>query len=226
MSSTNRLDTTIELALAWLVLVSASVGAVEAANCTPPPPSFTLPGIKVVPQQSSLWCWAATAQLTKEFVVKGASYPQCKQVSQIVNAITGSVDCCKTPTPDECLKSGWPQYRAPFTATCLMNSSFGGSFQQGCIGSPSPILTWGDIRKELSCNNRPIAFAWRNNDKLSGHVMAIIGYYDNTKQLLIHDSADGGSISLISYAQYVGGTQYPNTHWRDYYEIIYPAPAK
>lgn len=101
----------------------------------------------LVPQEQSLWCWAATSQMTAAYYGVGLS--QC----QLANVRSGRSDCCTNPASasdmTKCnVTGGWqdPLTSANFTFTDT-------GYHSGVV------LTFAQLQTELNAN-RPVPFAW------------------------------------------------------------------
>lgn len=207
------------LVLLPLTAAAETSAAAPASACTPPAEDeLTVP---LVEQTESMWCWAATAEMTKRFLAGSSpDYKQCNQVNQFL--ANPAIDCCNTPAHQDCLKSGWPQYKPPFAATCLYELKKGTQLE-GCAPGK---LDWEIIRAEIHCARRPIVFAWRYKVSGGGHLMVIIGYKETAdgRFLLVNDSSPTATAYYMPFQQYRGGAGYTYEHWRDYYEITYSGP--
>ncbi|HEX6086208.1 MAG TPA: C39 family peptidase [Thermoanaerobaculia bacterium] len=174
----------------------------QSACCTPNALIATQP-VPITGQQTSMWCWAASGEMTMDFL--GASVTQCDEANQRF----GRNDCCNTPTPAACVVGGWPEYQKyGFTAD---------------VTSDTP-LTWAQVKKEIDCRNRPFAFSWHWVPGGGGHMMVVSGYLQMNGQnyVVINDPSPwavsgGGSQRISLYSAYVSGPGY--THWNDYYNI-------
>ncbi|MGE3780741.1 MAG: hypothetical protein AB7F89_26370, partial [Pirellulaceae bacterium] len=64
-----------------------------------PPDSFSLP-VVVRPQETELWCWAATGEMTMEFLGKRVSQ------GEQANRLFKRDDCDDRPVPKPCVHGG------------------------------------------------------------------------------------------------------------------------
>jgi hypothetical protein len=159
-------------------------------------------------QETEQWCWAASGQMVMEYL--GKSVDQCSQA----NSLLHRSDCCTSPTPDACIKTGWPQF-----------DQYGFEFTR----IDSAPLTWDQIEQQLSpkdknntCSFTPFAFAWRYNGG-NGHMMVAIGYYtapNGDKYIIINDPLPlkkGRSVPILyeSYIEVVGD----HKHWATFDDI-------
>ena len=169
-------------------------------GCCTPKPSFTL-DVNLHPQQTSMWCWAASGQMCMEFL--GVNVTQCTEA----NNEFGHKDCCNSPTPTACVDGGWPEFdKYGFTFTRTSNTA----------------LTWDQIKSEIYCFKRPFAFSWHWPGG-GGHMMALIGYVElgSNHQVLVNDpwAPNVGNTSFMNYDWYVASTG-DHTHWDDFYQIV------
>jgi len=81
-------------------------------------------------------------------------------------------------------------------------------------------LSWADVKKQIYCYHKPIAFSWHWNSG-GGHMMVITGYavIDGQNWVFINDpwAPNVGGQYSITYDDYVSGSDH--THWNDYYNI-------
>lgn len=153
------------------------------------------------PQETSMWCWAASGEMIMDFL--GHDVSQCDQA----NKRFGHTDCCNSPVPSACINGGWPEfdkYNFEFKTT-----------------SDAP-LSWDQVKDQIYCKKKPFAFSWHWSGG-GGHMMVVIGYVtiDGTDYVTINDPwpPNMGDQSVKTYAAYVSGSGY--THWNDYYDITY-----
>jgi hypothetical protein len=123
-------------------------------------------------------------------------------------------DCCKSPTPDECVMGGWPEF-----------DKYGFQFKR-THGTP---LSWDQLRRQLAarteagpCGFTPFAFSWRWIGN-GGHMMVVTGYTttpDGKNYVHINDpwEPNVGATRTILYDVY---DQLPgdHTHWDDFYDV-------
>jgi hypothetical protein len=176
----------------------------QPACCTPNAVIGLLP-TPITGQQTRMWCWAASGEMTMNF--QGAAVTQCDEANQRFK----KADCCNMPTPAHCVKGGWPEYpKYGFAAEVTSNAP----------------LSWADVKDEIYCDKRPFAFSWRWVGG-GGHMMVVTGYVqlNGENHVVINDplpwaTAEGGSQRISLYNAYVSGPGY--THWKDYYNIRRP----
>jgi hypothetical protein len=187
-----------------------SVFALSAiiSSCCNPPDSEDL-AVTLHPQETSMWCWAASGQMVMHYL--GNNVTQCTQA----NNRFGLTDCpCGQcgPTPDSspnCVWGGWPEFEKY------------GFISKHTSNAP---LSWIDLKGEIAdaanCGKRPFAFTWHWNGG-GGHVMVADGYETvdgiNFVYMLDPWAPCVGDVRIITYAAYVSGPTY--THWDDYYGV-------
>jgi hypothetical protein len=169
------------------------------------------------PQRTSVWCWAASAQMVMNYL--GHNINQCEQVNDDLrqNNLVQGANCCTNPTPQICFQTGWPQF-----------GNYGFKYNT----TKDSALTWANVKKQLSggpcCRKRPFCCTWywlADDGTFSGggHMMVVIGYktFQNSKYVHILDPApvDEGTYRLLPYKQYVSGNDH--AHWDDFYDIEY-----
>ncbi len=181
------------------------------AGCCNPPNIAALP-VTLRGQQTNMWCWAASGQMTMNHLHPASSVVQCDEA----NRRFGRNDCCNNPVPNACVQGGWPEYeKYSFTAK---------------VTSDAP-LTWAQLRSQIHCAQRPFAFAWHWNGG-GGHMMVATGYVtiNGTNYVSVNNpwppsnpqlAENGGVQEVYTYDNYVGGAGYDHSHWNDYYDITY-----
>lgn len=190
-----------------LVLLIIAIISLNFWNsCCPPYEESTVLSVTLHPQETTWWCWAASGQMCMDFL--GNNVVQCTQA----NNRFGYTNCCNSPTPNQCVNGGWPEFnKYNFTSSHTSNAA----------------LTWDQIRTEIDCKHRPICYSWHWAGG-SGHMVTIVGYSTGEcldEQLLhINDplAVNVGSTYTITYSAYVAGSP-GSAHWDDYYEIT-PTP--
>lgn len=172
-------------------------------TCTSPPASRLL-GVTLRPQETSMWCWAASGQMAMEFL--GHNVNQCTQA----NNRFGRNDCCNNPKPAACVLGGWPEFSR---------------YDFDSIHTTDAALSWETIRSEIGCYGRPFAFSW-HWDGGGGHMMEGVGYQTQAgvNFVEVHDPwppnvGTSGNASILTYTAYDDGAGY--SHWDDYYRIRY-----
>jgi len=194
----NNKTATMKTKIKLLSIVLISAMALQLQSCCNPKPSFTL-DVPLDPQKTSMWCWAASGEMCMDFL--GGNVEQCDEA----NKEFSRTDCCNNPTPGDCINGGWPEFeKYNFTATRTSDAA----------------LTWDQIKSQIYCSKKPIAFSWHWTGG-GGHMMVIIGYTELEGQqwVLINDpwAPNEGDARFITYSEYVSGSDH--THWDDFYNI-------
>lgn len=171
-------------------------------GCCFPKSSESL-AVTLHPQETDMWCWAASGQMVMHYL--GNNVSQCTQA----NNRFGRTDCCHSPTPNACANGGWPEF-----------SKYGFAFEK----TADAPLTWNQIKEEIStepwCGKRPFCFTWHWAGG-GGHMMVAIGYttIEGVNHVEVNDPGPPnlGGHYFLPYSAYVSGSGY--THWDDYYHI-------
>jgi hypothetical protein len=177
-----------------------------------PPPEVILP-VKLIPQELTNWCWAASGQMTMQYL--GREISQCEEV----NKELARDNCC--PGDDSCNWGGWPQFE---------NYNF--TVKKTCRQA----LSWDQLKAELS-NNRPVAFSWLwgdiSNDSWNaatdptckqggpGHMLVATGYQEkNGLRLIFYNDPinPNGNQGQVSYEEFANSSSLHH-HWNDFYLI-------
>lgn len=190
----------------WRVLpVAAGLVVLSACVCNPPLIS-SLP-VTLHPQETDMWCWAASGQMVMDFL--GNNVSQCTQANNRFGVTNCPCQQCTSPIPNPpCVNGGWPEFE-----------KYGFTYQR----TSNTALTWSQLREELAqtCNKRPVAFSW-HWDGGGGHMMVVNGYVTaggvNYVSILDPWSPCAGDTRIIPYDEYVMGAGY--THWDDFYQIV------
>jgi hypothetical protein len=174
-----------------------------AGNCEPK--SSDELAVPLIGQQSSLLCWAGVTEMIARWFELEA--PQCDQVLRLSNTCDPCLDCeDSTGAPyGPCNFNRWPDFQgAGLEAT------------EGEFGFALPL---DDLKKEISCHRRPVAFAWQTAG--TGHIMVAYGYQGENIMVADPRPMCHGALSVISYSQYVKGPapHLGSSHWRDYWGI-------
>ncbi len=165
-----------------------------------PQPTVSTLNVPLIPQETSMWCWAASGEMCMDFL--GYDISQCTEA----NNRFGFTDCCDNPTPQACVQGGWPEFnKYGFTYSITNNAA----------------ISWNELVNQIDSKKAPVAFTWAW-DGGGGHMMVAIGYQvtDNgTQYVKINDPwpPNVGKQKYITYSAYVSGSGY--THWDDYYNI-------
>ena len=177
--------------------------ALVLGGCCRPPVQESL-GVTLHPQETGMWCWAASGQMVMDYL--GNNVAQCTQA----NNRFGRKDCCNSPTPSACVKGGWPEFgKYGFTFATTSNAA----------------LPWTTLKREIAnsvrCGRRPFAFSW-HWPKGGGHMMVAIGYrsVDGVGYVEMNDPwrPNVGDHRFITYDYYVESAGH-HTHWDDYYRV-------
>ncbi|MCA0239147.1 MAG: C39 family peptidase [Bacteroidetes bacterium] len=166
--------------------------------CTPNATLGSQP-VGLRPQETSMWCWAASGEMCMDFL--GRDVTQCDQA----NKRFGRTDCCNSSVPSDCVNGGWPEFdKYDFT----FNTT-----------SDTP-LSWDALKTQIYCFKKPFAFSWHWNGG-GGHMMVVTGYAQigSTRYVAINDpwAPNRGDQRFITYEEFVSGSDH--THWDDYYNI-------
>jgi len=181
-----------------LCLIAMATGCCKPANIGSVP--VTLNG-----QQTNMWCWAASGQMTMNFLHSASNVQQCDEA----NKRFGRSDCCNSPVPNACVNGGWPEYdKYSFSADTTSNAP----------------LTFAQIQSQIYCARKPFAFSWHWNGG-GGHMMVATGYVtiNGTNYVSVNNPwpPTAGVQEVDTYDEYVGGSGYDHSHWNDYYDITY-----
>jgi len=183
-----------------LVICFASAGKCPSppAACSPQPTSVL--GVPLYPQLTGGWCWAASGEMCMGFL--GTDVTQCDEANKELKR----TDCCDDPTPFVCSSGGWPEFdKYDFTFDKTTDAA----------------LTWDQLREQISCRKKPVAFSWHWNGG-GGHMMVARGYVTTPSGLKFvfvnnPEPLDVGDASFKTYSDYVSGPDH--THWDDFYNI-------
>lgn len=182
--------------MSWLAY---SIISIILTGCCCSPAVIGSQPVTLRPQETSMWCWAASGEMVMDFL--GTNVSQCDEA----NKRFSRTDCCNSPTPNACINGGWPEF-----------GKYGFTFK---TTSNAP-LSWDATKKQIYCEKKPFAFSWHWNGG-GGHMMTLIGYVTvaNVNYVVINDpwAPNVGDQRIITYAAYVSGTGY--THWDDYYDV-------
>ena len=178
-------------------------GLIAAACCTVG--IITVLPVTLDGQQTGMWCWAASGQMTMNYIHPASNIQQCDEA----NKRFGRSDCCGSPVPSGCVNGGWPEYdKYSFTANTT---------------SDAP-LSWNDLTNQIFCSKKPFAFSWHWNGG-GGHMMVATGYQtiSGTNYVWVNNPwpPTTGVTEMDTYDTYVGGAGQDHTHWNDYYNITH-----
>lgn len=170
------------------------------ASCKPTD-AYTV-DVTLRPQETDMWCWAASGEMIMKTLRPRAKVTQCDEANQEF----GRADCCKNPTPGVCVEGGWPEFE---------KYKFDSTPKNGPLAFP-------EVQQELFCNKRPFAFSWHWIGG-GGHMMVATGYkiVNGTQYVIKNDPwppNEGQDSVAMTYDFYVQGSDH--THWRDYFEVV------
>ncbi len=177
--------------------------------------------VKMHPQETENWCWAACGQMVMEYL--GRNISQCEQANNRYNRR----ECCGPSLNSQlnglskddstllaylnCARSGWPEF-----------AKYNFYFKR----TTSAALTWDELKAQLSpgpkSKGKPVAFSWRWK-RGGGHMMVAKGYtsIDGQNYVIVLDPwpAKKGDVVIIPYSAYV---EDPGnySHWDDFYDIM------
>jgi hypothetical protein len=180
---------------------SAQQPTTNRTTACSPPDSYTV-GVTLHPQETDMWCWAASGEMVMEALRPNPRVIQCDEA----NKRFGLSACCNHPTPGECVEGGWPEFS---------KYNFDYKIKKGA-------LEFSEVQSEIFCNNRPFAFSWHWVGG-GGHMMVVTGYkiVNGTKYIIKDDPwppNQGQDSVAITYDFYVRGSDH--THWDDYYKVV------
>jgi hypothetical protein len=164
--------------------------------CTPADASSL--DMTVIPQDETLWCWAACTEMIVE-KLKDTIIRQCAEATR---TRTDQADCCTSP--DGCNATGWPDFHPHGLDSKTTEER---------------ALTMEEIKNQIDCNKAPIAYAINYMASEGGHMLVIDGYksQNGTDSIFVLNPQGGGSYRLLSYAEYLSGYGY--VHYKDIYDI-------
>jgi hypothetical protein len=181
----------------------AVLGAVAAGRAVAQPlPTGNSLAVTLRPQETDMWCWAASGQMVMEYL--GRLVAQCEQA----NNRFGLTACCQSPVPGDCAQGGWPEF-----------GKYGFTYH---TTSDTP-LSWDQIKEQISVRHTPFAFSWHWTGG-GGHMMVVTGYseHDGDRWVRVLDPwpPNSGDTREVTYSFFVAGPDH--THWDDYFDL---APA-
>jgi hypothetical protein len=199
---------------------------IEAA-CEPLP--METQNVTLAPQETSLWCWAASGEMIAESIV-GSDVKQCDAATWALN--DPDVNCCDKPTPSDCVQKGWPD--EIFTRSGL-------TWKKTVDEALDVATVKSQISNQSGCGNRPFAFSWHYIDRIGGHMMVARSFksYEipaiktddeitpartfvqievNDPLPSTQDPPPHGSVGWMTYDYFVSASN-RHTHWNDYYDI-------
>lgn len=188
-------------ALVAVLIVSTCWEVANADDQATPLPNRVLLNARLHPQETTDWCWAASAQSIMHTI--HGNVRQCVQAQHALPLVTAN--CCKTPTATACIEPAWPDF---------------GHFGYAARRILGP-LTFEQIQDQIARKRTPFAFTW---DWANGgaHMMIVYGYQirDGVKSVVIFDPLPpgDGQTRTITYDEYV---EVPgdHTHSIDYVDV-------
>jgi hypothetical protein len=156
-------------------------------------------------QQQSNWCWAASGQMTMNFIHPASAVVQGDEA----NKRLGRTDCTNSSVPAACNQTGWPEFEKYDFETARTDDA---------------ALSWADLRSEIGCYKRPYAFSWHWSGG-GGHMMVVRGYMTlfDYQYVLVNNPlpVNQGEFEVITYERYVDGPNTGDSHWDDFHRIKY-----
>ncbi len=183
--------------------------------------------VKLYPQESETWCWAASGQMIMEFL-DNLPHPQCQQANDLFcknNCCNQNL--CNNPTGtgsyipgqscqacSSCICSGWPDFQ-----------KYNFSFSK----TTSTPLSWDQVKNQIgnlpAGKNKPFAFTWAWTGGGS-HMMVAKGYSSGpgSNYIEVYDPKSTfscqGEYCIINYAYYKVSPGH-HDHSDDFYDITY-----
>jgi hypothetical protein len=146
--------------LCILALIGLPMLAIPA--CAQP---MAIVNVPLIPQQTNVWCWAASGEMVMQYF--GTSVPQCEQATYQFGGGKIKANCCKHPTPKQCISGGQVEI-----------SHYGFTYQQ--LGGPAQLLH-KQIEDQSANRHEPwlINPYCLNSKKCGnwGHVTVGVGYW-------------------------------------------------
>jgi hypothetical protein len=164
--------------------IESSPGAEKGKG---PPSRYTLP-VEMRPQETELWCWAATGQMTMEFLGKNVTQ------SEQANRLFQRSDCDDHPVPKPCVRGGM-----------VVLGPYG--FHADVSTKP---LSEDEVIRQIATLKKPIPFGYKWPGG-GGHIGLLVGYVRTTDGKLLVEILDPfppskGERSLIPYKRWASGT--------------------
>lgn len=190
------------------ILLLAPLLLLVSSCCSDPGLIGSLP-VTLHPQETSMWCWAASGQMVMHYL--GNNVAQCTQANNRFGVTNcPCAQCGPSPVANPpCVNGGWPEF-----------DKYGFTFQR----TSDTALTWAQLRKELAqksgCGKTPVAYSWHWTGG-GGHMMVANGWVTvgGTDYVAILDpwAPCVGDARIIPYTEYVSGPNH--THWDDFHKI-------
>ncbi|MDQ1353787.1 MAG: hypothetical protein QG657_4094 [Acidobacteriota bacterium] len=155
-------------------------------------------------QQTTKWCWAASAEMIMVYLGATVDVTQCTQA----NKRLARTDCCNNFL--NCVQGGLPEFN-----------------KYGFNSAWATTLTFDQLKTEFQ-NGRPVGFIHQQNSDGYQHYMVVRGYSESGGQFVcVNDpwpsntnKTAGGAQRIITYAEWVGGAGYTNTLVQCDYNIV------
>jgi len=192
--------------------------------------------LRYAPQASTQWCWAASGEMTMEWLGDEPNRAcQCRQAEQVL----GVAGCCAAPgsctpaadAPARCDAPRWPafverpdSYAYEYRTTCDALPDRQDDIQ--CDAKP---LDWLSLTAEL-CAGRPVIAALHSPGSPRGHTVVVKGFSTHggrrvlvvdPKRLCPPDRDCEGELDegfWLTYDEYVSGWG-GLSHWVDFYGL-------
>lgn len=176
-------------------LTSLTVG-----YCPFPAVSSLVGSVPLVGQEQPAWCWAGVGEMIMMYL--GTDIYQCYQAGDVIGYPQW---CCDNPY--YCNFASYPHF-----------SWYGFNYNQ----TYQSALNWDQIRDQIACKQRPIAFSWLYPGG-GGHMMVAVGYrtywYWNYVDIFNPLPTNMGEYQILYQSQYNTGPNNTYTHGDDYYNI-------
>jgi hypothetical protein len=162
-----------------------------AAAADKPPENFTLP-VKLVPQETELWCWAATGQMTMDFFGKSVTQ------SQQANLQFNRRDCQAQPVPRFCVRGG-----------DILIGKYG--FTYDLLLKP---VSPDEIVRQTYTLRKPLPFAWYFPGG-GGHAGLVVGYNKANEGMFLVEILDPWPMPHLNPKEWSGGQRVfiPYSRW-------------
>ena len=190
--------------LSILVVAVLGCDAGGGGSAVPlPPPADDPPaesGRKVLsvpffPQQTEVWCWAATSGMVLEYF--GSPWLECEIASYWLSGGYDTTSCCFQP--DLCLQP------APFEAIQWILYGLGGIDSLQTFSA----LSFSDLRYEID-QGHPMVLFYAGS--FIGHFVVLYGYDAITQTVFVHDPVFGSfEVPYGSAFHYGGQLTWANT---------------
>jgi hypothetical protein len=180
-----------------LALVIARPDALPVVAQEGVPARFTLP-VNLRAQETEVWCWAATGQMTMEYF--GTTISQSEQA----NLLFRRDDCGRRPVPGPCVRGGDVVLR-PF------------GFSHDLSRAP---LSEDEIVRQIFTLRKPLPFSWVWPGG-GGHAALVVGYAQLPDRTFLVECLDpyppagkdprsmsGGHRTFIPYRRWVAGAEH------------------